>query len=365
MPIDQYISIADRALASRRVLRLAMGTGVAIWVSQAGAWTLSYLAPILTLSLLALPLSRPKAKFFIVAAVALLASVYGSFLFLPLLLNQFLAGLVLLALALFHSFYFTARGGPAAVGTLLTIGMTLTVAVGSVSVDLLIDVAHGVTKATIVGVGLAWLSHIVLPDLAEQGASEPVPPAEKPAAFMARRKALRALAIVLPICVWFVFSPASASNAAVMIKVAAMGQESCSDKVKDAARSLLTSTLAGGIAAIAAWQVLAIWPSLTLYTLLIALAGLFFGARIFAGRGLHSNGSTWSYAFLTMIVVLAPAALDSQFGSAADSAFYGRLFMLLGAAIYGVFAVYVFDAFWPAPEKQKELAQAPDQALVV
>jgi hypothetical protein len=37
---------------------------------------------------------------------------------------------------------------------------------------------------------------------------------------------------------------------------------------------------------------------------------LIFGRKIFEGRGLHSEAATWSYAFLTMIVVLAPAVLD-------------------------------------------------------
>jgi len=176
---------------------------------------------------------------------------------------------------------------------------------------------------------------------------------------------MRALMIVLPITVWFLFSPTSAANAAVMIKVASMGQEgSTTHEVKDAARSLLTSTLAGGTGAILAWQVLAIWPSLMLYTLLIALAGLCFGSRIFAGRGLRGDGSTWSYAFLTMIVILAPAVLDSQFGSAANSAFYSRLLMFLGASIYGISAVFIFDAFWPASNSGDKPEAAPSHPSV-
>jgi len=92
---------------------------------------------------------------------------------------------------------------------------------------------------------------------------------------------------------------------------------------------------------------LSIWPSLTVYTLLIALAGLVFGSRIFSGRGLQTDGDTWSYGFLTMIVVLAPAVLDGDFGSSADARFYDRLLMFVWATLYGVGAIYVFEAFWP------------------
>jgi len=81
--------------------------------------------------------------------------------------------------------------------------------------------------------------------------------------------------------------------------------------------------------------------------LLIGLAGLFFGQRIFEGGGLRHDAATWSYAFLTLIVVLAPAVLDTQSGSSADARFYDRLLMFVWATLYGVGAVYVFDAFWP------------------
>lgn len=257
-------------------------------------------------------------------------------------------GFLLLTLALFHSFYFSAKGGAAVVSTLVTIGLAMTVAVGSVSVDALLAVASGLTLGAVVGAVIAFLSHALIPDplLEDQAKAKENTPATIPLA-VARRNAMRALAIVLPIILWFLVSVASASNMAVMIKVAAMGQEAANQKAGDAAKSLLMSTLIGGIGATVSWNVLRIWPSLTLYTLLIALAGLLFGPRIFAGRGLQPNGPTWSYAFLTMIVVLAPAVLDGDFGSSADARFYDRLLMFVWATLYGVGAIYLFEAFWP------------------
>ena len=83
--------------------------------------------------------------------------------------------------------------------------------------------------------------------------------------------------------------------------------------------------------------------------MLIALAGLVFGRRIFAGKGMHADAGTWSYAYLTMIVILAPAVMDTASGSSADAAFWSRLLMFVLATLYGVAAVYVVDAFRPAP----------------
>lgn len=154
--------------------------------------------------------------------------------------------------------------------------------------------------------------------------------------------------ITFPLTLLFLISNGSASYIPVMIKVASMGQQASVDSSREMGRSMLESTFWGGLGAVIAWQVLSIWPSLLLYTLLIALAALLFGPRIFQGPGMRPKFSMWSYAYLTMIVVLAPAVLDSQSGSAAGGAFYYRLLLFVVIAVYGSVAVAVFDAFWPS-----------------
>jgi hypothetical protein len=347
-------SVRDN-VASTRILRLAFGTALSLWISQVIGWTMSFIAPVITLFLLALPLSQPKPKIFLLVVVALTVSVYGSFLFLPFLVHQELVGLLLLSLALFHAFYFTARGGAAVVGTFATMGLALTVAVGTVSVDALLGVASGLVVGAAVGALIALVSHLVIPEEpqpspAKAKSEDPSDAGTTVDLAKARHSAMRSLAVVFPILFWFMLSGGSAANLAVMIKVSAMGQEVSRQSTRKAARSLVFSTVAGGLAAVLAWQLLSAWPSLTLYVLLVALAGLFFGWRIFEGRGLRNDADTWTYAFLTTIVVLAPAVLDSDFGSAAGARFYDRLFMFGWATLYAVAAVYVFDAFWGRPE---------------
>jgi hypothetical protein len=354
MPIDaapRAVPEYRLAITNTRILRLAFGTALSLWFSQAVGWSVSYIAPIITLLLLATPMPRPKPKFLLVVVLALAVSIFGSFVFLPFVLHQMLVGFLLVALALFHSFYFSARGGAAVVGTLVTVGIAITVAIGTVSVDALLGVAAGLMVGAIVGVLFAYLSHLLVPD-PEETAAQQTAAAEKPKPeviplAVARRNAMRSLAIVLPITFWFLISAASASNMAVMIKVAAMGQEAANQKAGAAAKSLIMSTLIGGVGAVIGWQILRIWPSLTLYTLLIAMAGLIFGSRIFAGRGLREEGATWSYGFLTMIILLAPAVLDGDYGSSADVRFNDRLMMFIWATVYGVAAIHVFEAFWP------------------
>jgi len=337
--------------AARRILRLALGTALCLAFSQIAAWPLSFVAPVLTLVLLALPLPPLSPKKGIVFVVALLAPVLvGGQIVLPFLDHMRGIGILLIALGLFYTFYFTARGGQPVLGTFMTVGLTLVVTVGSVSSELLMMIIPAMGLCAIVGVIFTWIAHAILPDLppdpALAGVKKPVPAKPDPA--VAGRNALRALAIVLPLVLAFLFMSGSPAYTVVMIKVASMGQQATSDHSKAMGKSLLASTLWGGLGAIIAWNVLSIWPSLLMYTLLVALAGLIYGRWIFQGPAVHPKFQMVQYAYLTMIVILAPAVLDVAFGSAAGSAFWSRLLLFILIAFYGTAAVAVFDAFWPS-----------------
>jgi len=340
-------------IAHVRILRLAAGTGLSLWVSQAVGWSLSFIAPVMTLFILALPLPALKLKQGIMFLAAMTLSMYSSLLLLPWLLDFQLVGLLLLVLALYWSFYFTARGGSPVLGTFITVGIALSTAVGSVSVDATLMLIRGLIMNAMIGIVFVWIAHALLPDSMAGGFPVPDKPqdAAKPELPEARWSAFRSLVIVFPIAFWFMLSGASTSYVPVMIKVASMGQQATNEGARLAGRSLILSTIFGGIGAIVGWNILRIVPSLSIYALLVTLAGLLFGRRIFQGKGLHAEAGTWSYAYLTMIVILAPAVMDTASGSSADVAFWSRLLMFALATLYGVAAVYVVDAFRPARAK--------------
>ena len=345
-------------IASVRILRLALATALSMLFSQIINWPMSFLAPVFTMFILALPLPALSLKKGVMFVLVLVVCAYAGLLLLPFILNQRMVGIGLLTLALFHSFYFTARGGSPVLGAFATMGLAITTSIGTVSIDAVLGVLQGLSIGAIVGVGFVWIGHAILPDSsahaekAQPAAVKPEP--NKPDPATARRSAWRSLLIVMPVIIWFLMSSASASYAAVMIKVATMGQQAGLDQTRQAGRSLLYSTLIGGVGAIIGWQVLSVWPSLLMYTLLIGLCGLIIGPRVFAGQGMHKNGATWSYGFLTMIVVLAPAVLDGQVGSSADAAFWSRLNMFVLATLYAIGAVFIFDTLWPSKQEDAE-----------
>jgi hypothetical protein len=338
-------------IASVRILRLAFGTAACLWFSQAAAWNLSFIAPVLTMFILAMPMPAPRLKFGVALIAALVLAFAAGLFVLPRLLHQPMVGLLLLALMLYWSFYIPAKGGPAAIGALLTMGLAFSTAIGTVSVDAILIVVQGVIYGAAVGMGFVWVAHALVPDSLSQGA-RPGPPARqpspsKPEAAVARWQAFRSLMIVLPVGLWFLLSGASAAYAPVMIKVATMGQQASNTDTRTAGRSLILSTIIGGVGAVIGWQVLRIAPTLSVYALVAALAGLVAGPRIFRGKGMAPDAATWSYGYLTMLVILAPAAMDSAFGAAAGVKFVDRLVMFVLATLYAVAAVYVVDAIRP------------------
>jgi hypothetical protein len=222
------------------------------------------------------------------------------------------------------------------------------VTVGSVSADMMILVVNGIAVGAVVGVVFVIIAHGLLPDFPPPpgaAAARAAPP--KPSRSSARRNALRSLAVVLPLTIIFLYSAASVSYVVIMIKVASMGQQANAQASRSMGRDQLESTFWGGAGAIIAWQVMSIWPSLLMFCLLIALAGLLYGARVFQGAGMQPRGGMWSYAFLTMIVLITPAVMDSQGGSDVGAAFYTRLCLFVVIALYGTLSVAIFDAFWP------------------
>jgi hypothetical protein len=350
---------ATHPVAARRILRLALGSGLCLAVTQAFAWPLAFIAPVLTLMLLSLPLPAPSVRQGIAVVLALVLPMIASLALLPFLSETRWAGILLLALALFFTFLYTARGGKPILGATMTVGLTLVVTIGSVSPELLALLVPAMGFNALAGVFFVWVAHLLLPDRTSDRARLQPPPAAAPLSpRAAARSALRSLAIVLPLALVFLFSSASTAYTPVMIKVASLGQQASADHSARMGRSLFMATLWGGVAAAAVWSLLRIWPGLVPYTLAVALAALLLGRRIFSGRGLAPEHDVGSYALLTLLILLGPSVGDPVFGGGLG--FLTRLGLFLLIAVYGTVAVAVFDAFWP--ERQEATTASRSQA---
>jgi uncharacterized membrane protein YccC len=348
-------------IASTRILRLAIGVTLALAFSQAVNWPASFIAPVLVSVILSLPLPVPSllggARFVLV----LVGSLACGLLLLPMLHYQPAAGACLAILAMFSCFLYGARGGSPVLAMFLLIGVTVIPVIGSESIDGALAATGGIGGCAIVAMLFVWLAFALFPDPPPTTGPAPrAAPTTTPDPADSARNALRSTLIVAPVFLWLLASSQTAAYAVVLIKVASMGQQAELDQTRAAGRNLLLSTLVGGGAAIIVWNVLQIWPSLIVYTPLCLLAGLVIGRRIFAGPGLAPAGPMWSYGFLTLLVIIAPAVADSAGGSAAGGAFTDRLMMFLLATLYAVAAVTVFDHLWPRRKKMADTTGVPE-----
>jgi hypothetical protein len=355
MPTD---SSAMHPVAARRILRLAIGTSVALWFSQVINWDVSFIMPVLVSLLLGIPIPAPRLKQGIIFILALAVPAYGALLLLPVMDHYRVVAILILIAACFWSFYYSAKGGSPVLGAFLTMGLALLTAVGSDSIDALLMVIDALIINAVIGLLFVWLAHAFFPDLPRPANMGPRPSPPKPERSVAIWSAWRSTIIVFPVMFFFLLFQGSANYLVVMIKVASMGQQVENDTTRAAGNSLLMSTVIGGIGAIIMWQLLSIWPSLILYTLLVALGGLIMGRRIFSGLAMHPQAGTWSYAFLTMIVLIAPAVLDGPGGSSASVSFYSRLGMMFAATLYSVVAVRIYDAFRPLQQQGTAITES-------
>ena len=140
MPTETAVALTSgtrHPVAARRILRLALGTALSLWFSQVVNWPMSFIAPVFTALILGLPLPPPTLKKGIAFIVALLAPMLAGMSLLPFLQHARWAGVLLVALGLYYSFYYTAKGGSPVMGTFMTIGLTLIVTIGSVNADII------------------------------------------------------------------------------------------------------------------------------------------------------------------------------------------------------------------------------------
>ena len=310
-------------------------------------WSLSFVTPVLLSMLLALPLPGVSIKQGLTFVLALVIPIWlTTWFLLPVLTYQPLVGMLLLISGCFWCFYYSASGGSPILGAFLTMGLAIVAAIGSDSIDAVIAVDKALTVNAIIAIFFLWLAYVLIPEKPVEAVAKPKPKVEPTSREEAIRSAWRSTAIVLPVVVFFLFYAGSSSYLVVMIKVASMGQQAENDTTKAVGKSLLMSTLIGGIGAVIIWNLMSIWPSLIFLTLLVILGGLIMGRKIFEGQGMKPGADVWSYALLTMLVIVVPAVQDSAFGDAAGVKFFDRIAMMTWATVYGVAAVYVFDAFW-------------------
>lgn len=325
------------SIGSRRAFRLSLTVALALVLAYAMASPLPHLAPIFAW-LLTMEPKKPLGLKGLLVLVAVTALTTGTgLLMIPLLSDYPATAILVVLIALFFSTYISVSLGQVTVGMLLTIGITLISAVGTVSFAAATAVIEALVLAVVISVICQWLVYPLFPE----DPGTPEPPAEKVGNEHALWISLRTTLIVLPVYLVCLTNPLMYT--ALILKSVSLGQQSTVVETKAAAKVLLGSTLMGGVLAILFWFALKLNVSLWMFFLWMLLIGIGIAAKIYRLRASKYSVDFWSTALVTMLILLGPAVADSANGKDVYQAFAVRMSLLVAVALYAWMTVLALD----------------------
>ena len=205
-------------------------------------------------------------------------------------------------------------------------GFTLVSAAGVASQALGELVVASLLAGMTIAVVCLWLVYPLFP---EDGAPREKDEAKAPIPLWI---SLRGTLTVLPVALLALSNPGL--YLAAIMKSISLSQQTTATAAFHAGRELVGSTLMAALMAIAFWLVLKLMPGLWLYGLLMLLFALWTSARLHGVVPSRHGPGFWLGAFITMLILLGPAVMDSQQGRDVYAASLVRLGLFLALTLY-------------------------------
>lgn len=311
---------------------------LALAVAYASNAPLPYVAPILAFFLTAAPRPPMGFKGLVGLTMLVLVTTGSGLLLIPLLVYYPASALLLVAAGLFFANYLTINLGKGPVGVLLTMGIAMISAAGTLSSALALAVILSLVFSVGIAVACQWLVYPWFPEDPVGGA----PPVEAPpTAMQSSWIALRATLIVFPAYLLVLINPTM--YLPVIMKSVALGQQSSFMDARNAGRELLGSTFLAGVLAILVWAGLGIATNLWMFFLWILLAGLWLAAKTYGVLASRFPPSYWQNTAVTMLILLGPAVEDSANGKDVYAAFAVRISLFIGVTLYAWGAIIALE----------------------
>ena len=325
-------------LISRRIFRLSLTVALSLAGAYALALPLPFLAPIFALMLTATPSPPMGLKGLFGLFILVIVTMGLGLLLITVLINYPPSGVLIVAIGLFLSNYLSINKGKGAVGTFLTVGLTVITAAGIAN----FEAALMVVEAMVVGIGLAVLSQrIVYPlfpeDTLTAGSVKKAVSDNEPSYWIA----MRATLIVLP--VYFVALINPSVYLPIILKSVSLGQQGEFVHARNAGRELMGSTFLGGCFAILFWFALGIETTLWMFFLWMVLFGLYFSSKLYRLVATRFPSSFWLNVVVTMLILLGPAVEDSADGKDVYKAFAVRMSLFIAVTLYAWAAIHVLE----------------------
>lgn len=323
-------------IQASRAFRMSLTVALALAVAYGLALPIPYLAPIFALVFSAAP-KPPMGLKGLIGLVILVTITLGiGLLLIPLLQHYAFAAILMVACGLYFSTYVSVILKKGAVGTFMTMGITLIPVAGMMGSSVALAMIDAILSGMAIAVVCQWIVYPFLPEPAA-APPPPPPPAEAPSNWIALRTAL----VVLPPFLVALTNPGA--YLAMIMKSVSLGQQTSEVDTAKAGRDLILSTFLGGCFAVLFWIGLDILPSLWMFFLWTLLFGLYFGAKIFGALPGQFPPGLWLNVFITMLIMIGPAVQDSAGGKDVYKAFVVRLALFFAVTIYAWLAVVALE----------------------
>jgi hypothetical protein len=311
------------------ILRYAGGSTVIAAVAFGLGWQLSYLTPVLALSMISPGAKRPSLKQGIGFVFTIILTAYIGLIVARYFLPYTSIFILLLVLSLFHIYY---QNIPAFLKIFLLLTLVATPFLGIQSMEL----AEAFTMALIINgtaaIFLVWVVYGIFPDHVAESSIKSSKPAPVVATQRDRiRTATISIIVVTPLLLLFYFNEWS-SSLTMLIFVPILTMQPGFAKDFKAGGFMVIANSIGGVAAIIAYEILVTTPIFIMLVTLILLTGLVFGARLFSER---PAASLYGSAYSTFLLILgSTTSSDAE----ANTEAYTRILLIMMAVIYVVVA---------------------------
>ena len=312
---------------------------LAVALSSGIEWQLSFLLPILSAVMLALPLPKPTLRQGITLMRSSLIAFCIGFVFTQFFLPFTIIYIPLLGVALFYTYYHLNRGGSLWLVLMLLICLLLMPMLAGVHEGLAIGVVSGLVSSSWLTIVVMWIAHYFVPDK-ESTAIAAKPGFQPGYSAPAAAAAIKSTIVVFPIAILFIANNWT-SQVLVMIFAAIFTLSPNIDKGLEAGLNSIKSTFIGGAAAFFFYWVLVAVPEYVFLVTLMFLASLGFGMAINSRKRISPYLSS---AMVAMIILVNSSLAE---GADFSEKFVIRVVLISLSAIYVVLALKMLDAFWP------------------
>lgn len=339
-------------IQARRIFRLALTMSLTLAVAYGLAFDLPYIAVIFALMFTVKP-APPMGYKSLFGLVIVLAITTGSGLLLIPILNSYpVTALMLIALGLFFANYLTVEKGKVAVGSLLTMGLTLISAAGYGSFAMGRTVVVSLLLSAVLAVLCQRFAYLLFPEL-----PQPKVKKAKPAYVSATDSnwiAIRATLIVFPAYLIALINPVV--YLPVIMKSVSLGQQVSLTDARHAGKELLGSTFLAGVFSVFFWYALKLHPNLWMFSLWMLAFGIYFACKLYGFLPSRYSGAFWSNVVITMLIMVGPAVQDTASGKDVYKAFAVRISLFIAVTLYAWATLRLFE--W-----LRDLTRKPEYSL--